>query len=158
MFHKPRRYEIDIVGISLEGSSGSPAVIFQSREYPDMFCLDIDVFAAEMIVREFSGESSFSTLGWLEEFLSRRPPRFGLVEKTGEDGIRVGFSSPGSRHKRYLRLGEALALSRRLSIPLYAEEPLFFKSFSEKAWLSNSNTFIEDFLYFSPLHYPSVIY
>ena len=145
------KQRILVLGVALEGSTGSPAVVFRSASENRFLALNADPFEAETIIREFTGEGDSSAVAWLAGILGRRKPcRAHLLMEEGRSWIVFQCLF---RRKRRLALGEGLALIHRLSVPLTASEELFQSSAQEMAYLGSRSVFSGDFLYLTPPQY-----
>ena len=146
---------IRIVGVALEGSGGSPVIVFDDPVKGDFLPVPTDPFDTEILIRDYVGEGDRTAAAWLGDLLQRTPPRRGFVEidDEGRPFVRLEFGGLFPGKSRYLPFGEGLALVRRLSVPLYADDRLFGVSRSELSYLTESRAFSGDFLYLTPPQY-----
>ena len=152
--------EIRLFGIALTGRDGLPVAVFESSGNGDFLTLPVSPFDAEALIREFTGAGEGdNTAAWLGDIIKNRPPLRGRLELDQEETVRIhfSFSKRCSRGDRKLRLGAGFALSKRLGIPLFADNRLFFDFRPELTWLTNKNAFTGDFLYLTTPEYPSNI-
>jgi len=155
MFLKYKKRVMRVIGVALEGQHGLPVVVFKDSESSVFLTVSADIFDAEMLIRDFTGEDESSASAWLSVFLEKRPPQRGIVyvDKDGDSRIRLEFGTirfKESKRNRSLTLGEGLIISRRLSLPLYADERLFEPSKNELEFLNESGAFAGNFLYLTP--------
>lgn len=150
-----KKREIRIVGVALEGSGGSPVIVFNDPVKGDFLPVPADPFDTEILIRDFVGEGDRTAAAWLGDLLQRNPPRRGIVEidDEGRPFVRLEFGGLRLANSRYLPFGEGLALVRRLSVPLYADDRLFGVSRDELSYLTESRAFSSDFLYLTPPQY-----
>ncbi len=149
---------VRIIGVALEGRSGSPVIVFDDPVSGNFLSVAVDPFDAEILIREFVGESDYSAAAWLGDLLQSNPPRRGIVEidNEGKPFVRLEFGNlrgMASKKNRTLPFGDGLTLIHRLSLPLYADERLFDVSREELSFLSDSSAFNGDFLYLTPPQY-----
>ena len=146
---------IRIIGVALEGQGGSPVVVFDDPDTGEFLPIATDPFDTEILIRDFVGEGDRSATAWLGDLLRLNPPKQGVldVDSDGRPFVRLDFNMLQLRQSRYLPLGEGLALVRRLSLPLFADDRLFEESRDELSYLTRTRAFSGDFLYLTPPQY-----
>ncbi len=159
MFPRLKDSSLRVIGVALEGSDGMPVVVLKESGGNIFLPVSVDPFDAETVIRSFLDEdeddSVDSALFWLADSLKSAPPRKALIELQEDGRYRVRFITGlfSTGKDRLLPFGAGLVLCRILEIPLTASDILFENSREELSWLSNTGTFLGDFLYLSPTQY-----
>jgi|GEM_PF-1738141 len=149
---------IQLIGVALEGLQGMPVIVFENPVNGEFLTVAVDPFDAEILIRDYIGEAGHSAAAWLGELLESSPPSRGILDMSAEGIplIRMEFGilrSGGLKKHRVLSLSEGLILSRRLSIPLSADEQLFDTSREELSFLAGTEAFSREFFYLTPPQY-----
>jgi hypothetical protein len=143
-----KKRTVRIIGVALAGRGGSPVVVLDDPINGDFLPVSADPFDAEILIRDYIGEGDRTAAAWLGDLLKRSPPRRAVLEIDDDGRPHIQF-----RKNQYLPLGEGLALVRRLSIPLFADERMFDNSADELSFLTETRAFSGDFLYLTPPQY-----
>ncbi|MCG8452189.1 MAG: hypothetical protein MI717_03280 [Spirochaetales bacterium] len=149
--------QLMILGVALTGRDGSPVIVMEESAGGRFLPIPADPFQTEMLIRNFTEENHNSSVSWLAELLSTRPPQRALLELNGNGDIHVRFAYRKQNRGYALPLGEGLSLVKLLHTPLFAEEPLFVLCEHELQYLSHHTNFTENFLYLTPAQYASNI-
>ena len=127
-------------------------MVFADTTYGEYLPVETDPYEADFLIRDYISEADNSAAAWLAEIFGRQSARKANLERDEEGRVvvHVSFGDLWRRKQHILRLGEGLALVRRLSIPLSANPDIFETRERELAHLAATNAFRRDFLYLTP--------
>ena len=143
--------KVTLVGVALEGMSGSPLIVFEGEETDRFLPLETDPFDIDFLIREIIGEGEDTAAAWVTDLIRRKRPTRALLTSNDEGEPRLVIS--GSRIRglpKAFRLGEGLVIARRLKLEIVAHPELFHRCEDQLEWMADHGTFREDFLFLDP--------
>jgi len=152
MFNKLKMYKIQIIGVSFSEPELTPVLIFNNLFDGSYFSLPTDPFSAEILIRDYSGEGENSAAAWLSGILMEKSPNKACIKITGDGGLSVLIKFGRvlrTVQGRYLSLGEGLAVARRLSLPVFAEESVIYLYGNSQSFEKEGFSLKKDFLILS---------
>ena len=140
--------KVTLVGVALEGMSGSPLIVFEGDETDRFLPLETDPFDIDFLIREIIGEGDDTAAAWVTDLLRRKRPTRALLTTNDEGEARLVISGRRVRGlPKAFRLGEGLVIARRLDLDIVAHPELFHRCEQELEWMTDHDSFRDDFLF-----------